>query len=929
MPSPTAAGAAAWLIHHYRRLFPGRSMRASTLKGLIIHTADDVGRPGPDYEYGWGLMNTRAAVETITRHSEDSRGETIREGMFDWRGPNEHRVGFVADTDEPIRVTLCWTDPPGVGTTLSDDPTSRLIHDLDLRVIGPDGSTVYYPFMLNPAEPTAPAKTGDNTRDNVEQVCLLTPSERGLYEVRISCKGNLRYDEQYYSLISNQPLFRGRPPKAHDVTAFASPAQPTTITLAAQDDSLPDPPGALTYASASLPKHGALETLDGSVITQPGTLADHADQVVYRARAGFTGADEFTFYVDDGGTRPAGGLSNIATATITVRNLVTIVYQVCASNDDAFGGRGYQLASGRFLDLGQYTTAVRFQGVAVPHGSTIFRAQLSLHGSGHYAGRAVVHAEAADDALDFGMSNPEIGDRPRTEAFVRWDWPGEDPGYRWHTGPNIAEVIQEVTDRPGFSSGNAIVLLYVGQEQGGHSPHFYSWDYNPDLAPKLEIVFAPPSDEPPAPPAPPQPGQTPPTAQDMELYGSSGQPLTIALPCQDDGLPMPLSYTIASFPAHGTLSVCGVSVSEPTTFVDSDDQVVYTPDAGFAGDDGFTFYADDGGTRPRGGTSNTATVRVRVRHMVTRRFQVVAAADDAFGAAGNPVVFSETLSIGKYGSGMRFRNIDIPPHSEIVNARLLLCMDTGAIVRSVDGLVSAEAVGDAPDFTGAGRRLFSLPTTAASVRWTWQPSDVWTRGVYCPSPDISAVIQEIVDRRDWSRGNALTILYLPADDHGQDLAFFACNDAHDDRAARLEITYAPNPDAEPLWPPVPVGIRPEAHDMQISTTPNVPVTVTLDGTDDGLPEHPGVLTYEILSLPERGTLEHPDGTPIAVQTRVKAFGNQVVYRPTAGFAGVDRFTFRVGDGGIAPTGGFSEPATVTVRVGQDGQSYSMSYGTLD
>lgn len=67
---------------------------------------------------------------------------------------------------------------PGGGTTLSDDPTSRLIHDLDLRGIGPDGTTVYYPYILNPAEPTVPAKTGDNTRDNVEQVCLLTPSER-------------------------------------------------------------------------------------------------------------------------------------------------------------------------------------------------------------------------------------------------------------------------------------------------------------------------------------------------------------------------------------------------------------------------------------------------------------------------------------------------------------------------------------------------------------------------------------------------------------------------------------------------------------------------------------------------------------------------------------------------------------------------------
>ena len=41
-------------------------MLSSTLKSLIIHTADEAGpNPGPDYSFGWGLMNTHKAAQTI------------------------------------------------------------------------------------------------------------------------------------------------------------------------------------------------------------------------------------------------------------------------------------------------------------------------------------------------------------------------------------------------------------------------------------------------------------------------------------------------------------------------------------------------------------------------------------------------------------------------------------------------------------------------------------------------------------------------------------------------------------------------------------------------------------------------------------------------------------------------------------------------
>ena len=54
MASPNACGSAALLIGYYTSRFPGAAMAACTLKGLILHTADDLGTAGPDYKTGWG-----------------------------------------------------------------------------------------------------------------------------------------------------------------------------------------------------------------------------------------------------------------------------------------------------------------------------------------------------------------------------------------------------------------------------------------------------------------------------------------------------------------------------------------------------------------------------------------------------------------------------------------------------------------------------------------------------------------------------------------------------------------------------------------------------------------------------------------------------------------------------------------------------------
>lgn len=53
MASPNVSGSLGLLLQHQKNLHGNNPLRASTLKGLVIHTADEAGtNPGPDYQFG-------------------------------------------------------------------------------------------------------------------------------------------------------------------------------------------------------------------------------------------------------------------------------------------------------------------------------------------------------------------------------------------------------------------------------------------------------------------------------------------------------------------------------------------------------------------------------------------------------------------------------------------------------------------------------------------------------------------------------------------------------------------------------------------------------------------------------------------------------------------------------------------------------------
>jgi hypothetical protein len=198
MATPNASGSAALLVDYYNDRFPGSAMLASSLKGLIIHTADDLGNPGPDYSYGWGLMNTLAAAGLIKDYA-DGNALRMTEAVLHSTTNQSDSFTLFSEGIDPLRVTLCWTDPPGPEQTGHDSRTAVLVNDLDLKVIGPGGTN--YPYRLDYNNPTNNASAiSENNVDNVEEVYIATPVS-GEYTILIDYDGSLMHSNQWYSLL--------------------------------------------------------------------------------------------------------------------------------------------------------------------------------------------------------------------------------------------------------------------------------------------------------------------------------------------------------------------------------------------------------------------------------------------------------------------------------------------------------------------------------------------------------------------------------------------------------------------------------------------------------------------------------------------------------------------------------------------------------
>ena len=195
MSAPNVTGSLALLQEHYLETHSNVPMRASTLKALAIHTARECGTAtGPDYRFGWGLLSAADAAEVISQDTLNP--QTILEDTL--ANGNQQSFSFKAAGNQPLRITLAYTDEPGPSQNALNSTTPRLVNDLDITLN--DGTITTLPYVLDPSNPSAAATTGDNDRDNVEQIYLANPVAGQTYTLILNHEGSLASD-QVYSLI--------------------------------------------------------------------------------------------------------------------------------------------------------------------------------------------------------------------------------------------------------------------------------------------------------------------------------------------------------------------------------------------------------------------------------------------------------------------------------------------------------------------------------------------------------------------------------------------------------------------------------------------------------------------------------------------------------------------------------------------------------
>lgn len=173
--TPVVTGVAALAFQAYKAAAKTEPT-AQLAKALLCNSATDLGPPGPDAQYGFGLVNAQAAIATVALFA--SGGSPFYESTVS----NGTKATFTVNVQNTsvLKATLCWLDPAG-----NPSAAKALVNDLDLEVVEPNGTTIHYPYSVDPINYTAPASnSGPNRVDPIEQTVVTGPAN-GLWTINV------------------------------------------------------------------------------------------------------------------------------------------------------------------------------------------------------------------------------------------------------------------------------------------------------------------------------------------------------------------------------------------------------------------------------------------------------------------------------------------------------------------------------------------------------------------------------------------------------------------------------------------------------------------------------------------------------------------------------------------------------------------------
>jgi len=478
------------------------------------------------------------------------------------------------------------------------------------------------------------------------------------------------------------------------------------------------------------------------------------------------------------------------TVVITVHPEGRVTVGVAAATDDAEEkANGTMSLTSLDLEMLEYdaggphnAVGLRFNGVGIANGTQISNAyiQFTAAEADTLATDLTIEGEDVDHALGFTSSLNDLTSRTKTTAAVSWPvapWTAGDSGVAQQT-VNIAPVIQEIVNRPGWSEGNSLVLVL----SGAGSRVAVTYDLDPAGAAKLYVD--------------PAGSQACDDGVDNDADGLTDFPddpgcTNVADPSEreisricDDGLDNDGDGLI-DYPADsGCVSPIDGSESEFEALCidgldnDGDGLIDFPDDPGCEdGDDNTETSAglicDDGDDNDNDGLidypsdpgCDSPTDLSEIDSLIILDIPLVAGTDDAEEKAdGSCTVTSLDLEMFDYDAGgphqavgVRFPGVSIPYGAEVSKAYIQFKAaesDSIATVMTIEG----QAVDDAPGFTTSLNDITLRARTLSSVSWSPAP---WIGGDAGPdqrTDDIAAIIDEIVNRSGWVQGNSLAFI---------------------------------------------------------------------------------------------------------------------------------------------------------------------------
>ncbi|MFY0675245.1 MAG: hypothetical protein JXQ87_17755 [Bacteroidia bacterium] len=451
---------------------------------------------------------------------------------------------------------------------------------------------------------------------------------------------------------------------------------------------------------------------------------------------------------------------------------ITIQSRVSQSSDDAEGPTGVTTTSSD-LDFAQETVALRFSSLNIPQGATITNASIEFVSESSKSGDYSFGIEGIDvDNVSTFTTSQNHNNFTRTSANATWSGSEGWSSNELKTTPSLTNIVQEIVNRSGWSSGNAMGFVF---NTGTGDRDAYSYDNDPNKAPNLVVS-----------------------------YEASGINYVVII--KESNLPNGYELTTdnleaASFNSGGNtdanndfgykVNTSGLNQISGYVFSDGDQDGTKDVGEGVISDINIELIADlncDGDIDNGENVISTATTNASGYYEFYQSYSelvsvsISQSSDDADGSTLS--ITSSDNDIGQADIGLRFNNLDIPQGANIVSAYIEFTADANR-TGTYSSLIEGVDVNSASTFSNS-QNLGSLSRTSASALMSG--TDDWNAETKYNSPSLTTIVQEIVNRSGWSASNSMA--FVLNDGSGQrDVYSF---DGNAGKAPRLVVEYEPS-----------------------------------------------------------------------------------------------------------------------------------------